>query len=265
MSSRKETASSANDASAEAVATYAAKVREFLRWEVAELHPKAVVTCLERRRFLTGVVNLRDAAKCAIEEAMICITLDKDAGKAKASLKTGADFSTRWFPKYLEAIRAAKNEGLDLGQEGRLPRAVFKLPLFCCLLLGDWSLVSQWAAWALEPEVVMTSDMNDDLTLLYVALVLDDRQRFQSVKLNPKQLDKRVEKPYPAAAQAIMARDQAAFDRFLEEIEADFAARALPRQPEPAARPRQGGPSSRLRFLRNELLQRRAQARHARN
>jgi AraC-like DNA-binding protein len=31
------------------------------------------------------------------------------------------------------------------------------------------------ASWALEPEVVTTSDMDDDLTLLYVASVLDER------------------------------------------------------------------------------------------
>jgi hypothetical protein len=200
-----------------------------MEWEVNERFPNGVAYNLEHRRFASGARILPNVAKSSMEAAMLSIRFDRDFEKAIASLRWGSEFITRWFGKYFDAIRAAKAAGADPGTEGQVSPGIFEQPLFCCLLAGDWPLAARVAAWAIEPEVMEAETVNDGLALLYSALVLDDRKRFESTKINPKQLEKHVERHYPAAASAVMTRDQAAFDRFLEEADQQFALRARSR------------------------------------
>lgn len=165
---------------------YAANVLDQCKWDMEESVPKNVALNFEKRHFAWGTPLFQTAAKSAIEASMVRLRFEKDFDKAVAAQRWAAEFCDRWVARYLESIREWKAGGIDLGKEGQMPLAVLDLPLFCCLLAGDWPLAQRAASWTQEPEVVAGKQLDDALTALYANLVLDDRKRFEAVDINAK-------------------------------------------------------------------------------
>jgi hypothetical protein len=194
--------------------------------------PQIIEQLHARGNFVHVGFNVNLLARNLLACGMMSQRVDADTGAALEYFRTACGF-TRELGRALEAI--AKSAP-DSEQAYLLPEQ-FEIPLYVCVLAGDWAQAELIARWTGYPGVIDREDQFRALmTWQLAALLRDDEQGFMAVRQKFEKMPKKHKSRqrliiYADMYDAVMHRDQKRFDVSIEAARVQYLARRRNRDP----------------------------------